>query len=587
METEQAENRDWYKKMSFYQIWVRSFSDGNGDGIGDLYGVYNKLDYIKSLGVDGIWFSPIYPSPNADYGYDISDYKDIHPDFGDLDQFKRVLNKAHDMGLKVIMDLVVNHTSDEHPWFKESRKGKDNPYSDYYIWQDKPNNWDSLFEGEAWEYDKQRGQYYLHIFAKKQPDLNMDNPKVRQEVKDIMRFWLDMGVDGFREDVINFISKKEGLPDGFPLLPAAKGMSNYKDGPHIHEYLAEFRKVCNEYDCFQLGEGPMTTVKSAQKYLTGSTKSLDMMFSFDHMMADCLYTEYLHRPFSLIKLKKAFTKWQRALDGRAWNALYMENHDHPRIISRYGSEHFWRESGTMLAASYIFQQGTPFVYQGQEIGMTNIKLMSIDQYVDVSSITNYNTYHLKEDPERRLHRIHLSSRDSARTPMQWDSSENAGFSKVKPWFYVNPNYKRVNVAKEEKDSQSILNFYRKCLRLRKSSNTLIYGHYKEHFPKDRNIYMYERYLDGESYLVICSFSRLPVKAHKPEKFAGKRGKLVLCNYPDLAGSKGKPVQDHKKNEKSLLTSGDIIENIQQELNELELKKGYLRPYETRVYRYEL
>ena len=508
--------RDWYKKMSFYQIWIRSFADGNGDGIGDLYGVYDKLPYIKSLGVDGIWFSPIYPSPNADFGYDISDYKDIHPDYGTLDQFKKVLDKAHEMGLKVIMDLVINHTSDEHPWFIESKKGKDNPYSDYYIWRDKPNNWDSLFEGEAWEYVKERGQYYLHIFAKKQPDLNMDNPKVRDEVKDIMRFWLDMGVDGFREDVINFISKKEGLPNGLFFLPAAKGMSHYKDGPHIHEYLSEFRKVCDEYDCFQLGEGPMTTVKSAMNYLTGPTKSLDMMFSFDHMMADCLYTEYLHRPFSLVKLKKAFTKWQKALDGKGWNALYMENHDHPRIISRYGSEHFHKESGTMLAACYLFQQGTPFIYQGQEIGMTNIKLMSIDQYVDVSSITNYHTYHLKEDPERRLHRIHLSSRDSARTPVQWDDSENAGFSKVRPWFYVNPNYKKINVAKQEKDPDSILNFYRKCLALRKGSDTLIYGSYNEFFPKDPNIYMYERSLGNEAYLIICSFSRLPVKPKKPE-----------------------------------------------------------------------
>lgn len=561
-------SHDWYKEMSFYQIWIRSFADGDGDGIGDLYGVYDKLDYIKSLGVDGIWFSPIYPSPNADFGYDISDYKDIHPDYGDLDQFKKVLKRAHELGLKVIMDLVINHTSDEHPWFIESKKGKDNPYSDYYIWRDKPNNWDSLFEGQAWEYVKERDQYYLHIFAKKQPDLNMDNPKVREEVKDIMRFWLDMGVDGFREDVINFISKKEGLPDGLPLLPAAKGMSSYKDGPHIHEYLAEFRKVCNEYDCFQLGEGPMTTVKSAMNYLTGPTKSLDMMFSFDHMMADCFYTEYLHRPFSLVKLKKAFSKWQYALADKGWNALYLENHDHPRIISRYGSEHFWRESGTMLAASYIFQKGTPFIYQGQEIGMTNIKLMSIDQYVDVSSKTNYHTYHLKEDPERRLHRIHLSSRDSARTPMQWNSSENAGFSETTPWFYVNPNYKRVNVEKEESDDNSILNFYRKCLALRKSSKTLIYGDYKEYFPKDPNIYMYERSLDGESFLIICSFSRFPQKAHKPKKFAGRHGELVLCNYP-----------------KKPINYGGILGPIEQELSEFELKKGYLRPYETRLYRY--
>ncbi len=574
---------DWYKEMSFYQIWIRSFADGNGDGIGDLYGVYDKLSYIKSLGVDGIWFSPIYPSPNADFGYDISDYRDIHPDYGTLDQFKRVLNKAHELGLKVIMDLVVNHTSDEHPWFIESRKGKDNPYSDYYIWRDKPNNWDSLFEGKAWEFDRERGQYYLHIFAKKQPDLNMDNPKVRQEVKDIMRFWLDMGVDGFREDVINFISKKEGLPDGLPILPAAKGMSHYKDGPHIHEYLAEFRKVCDEYDCFQLGEGPMTTVRSARKYLTGPTKSLDMLFSFDHMMADCFYTEYMHRPFSLVKLKKAFTKWQKALEGKGWNALYLENHDHPRIISRYGSEHFHRESGTMLAASYIFQKGTPFIYQGQEIGMTNIKLMSIDQYVDVSSITNYHTYHLKEDPERRLHRIHLSSRDSARTPMQWTGGENAGFSTAKPWFYVNPNYRKINVEKEESDPESILNFYRKCLALRKSSKTLLYGTYNEFFPKDPGIFMYDRCLEDESYLIICSFSRLPVRPKKPEKYWRRHGELILCNYEETnenSESFWRHVFDRDDDDEG------ILEQIRNEIEGIEHRHGYFRPFEVRVYRYK-
>ena len=561
-------HKDWYKEMSFYQIWIRSFADGNGDGIGDLIGVYEKLEYIKSLGVDGIWFSPIYPSPNADFGYDISDYRDIHPDYGTLEDFKRVLHRAHKLGLKVIMDLVVNHTSDEHWWFLESRKGKDNPYSDYYIWRDEPNNWDSLFEGKAWEYDDVRKQYYLHIFAKKQPDLNMDNPKVREEVKGIMRFWLDMGVDGFREDVINFISKKEGLPDALPFLPAAKGMSHYKDGPHIHEYMAEFRKVCEEYDCFQLGEGPMTNIKSARKYLTGPTKSLDMMFSFDHMMADCMFTEYLHRPFSLVKLKKAFSKWQYALAEDGWNALYLENHDHPRIISRYGSHHFWRESGTMLAVSYLFQRGTPFIYQGQEIGMTNIRLDSIDKYVDVSSKNNYYSYHLKEDPERRLHRIHLSSRDSARTPMQWDGSENAGFSKAKPWFYVNPNYKKVNVATEEADEYSILNFYRKCLKLRKSSQTLLYGRYKEYNHKDENIYMYERALEGEVYLIVCSFSHFPVKLHLPDKYLKRRKKLILCNYP----------------RKSDRLRENRLQLIRDDLNLLEARHGLLRPYEARMYR---
>ena len=270
---------DWYRKRSFYQIWVRSFADGNGDGIGDLYGVYEKLDYVKSLGVDGIWFSPLYPSPNADFGYDISDYKNIHPEYGDLNQFQKVLDKAHALNLAVVMDLVINHTSDEHPWFLESKKGRDNPYNDYYIWRDKPNNWKSILEGEAWEYDETRGQYYLHLFAKKQPDLNMDNPKVREEVKSILRFWLELGVDGFREDVITFISKKEGLPDGLPFIPVINGMPHYKDGPNLVSYLKEFREVCREYNAFQIGEGPMTTVSSVLRYTTGEDKVLDMMFS--------------------------------------------------------------------------------------------------------------------------------------------------------------------------------------------------------------------------------------------------------------------------------------------------------------------
>ncbi|WP_081679494.1 alpha-glucosidase [Butyrivibrio sp. XPD2002] len=581
---------DWYRRMAFYQIWVRSFADGNGDGIGDLYGVYDKLEYVKSLGVDGIWFSPLYPSPNADFGYDISDYKDIHPEYGTLEQFKKVLDKAHKLGLKIIMDLVVNHTSDEHRWFQESRKGKDNPYSDYYIWRDKPNNWDSLFEGKAWEYDEMRGQYYLHIFAKKQPDLNMDNPKVREEVKSIMRFWLDMGVDGFREDVINFISKKEGLPDGLPFLPAVNGMPYYKDGPHIHEYLAEFRRVCKEYDCFQIGEGPMTTVKTALQYLTGENKSLDMMISFDHMMADCIYTEYIHRPFSLRKFKKALTKWQLALAGKAWNSLYLENHDHPRIISRYGSEHYHRESGTMLAACYLFLQGTPFIYQGQEIGMTNIRLNSIDKYVDVSSKTNYHTYHLKDSKERRLERIHLSSRDSARTPVQWDDSENAGFSTAKPWFYVNPNYTKINVKAQEKDEFSILNFYRKCLALRKSSLALLYGEYKEYNAKDANVYMYERTLGKTTYLIICSFSKLPVKVIIPDKFIGKRGQLMLCNYPDRKQMAKRPkIGTYLKNvSKNVFSDGPVEaseELVRQELCTIAVQHGMYRPYEARVYRF--
>lgn len=526
---------DWYKEKAFYQIWIRSFCDGNGDGIGDLYGVYDKLPYIKALGVDGIWFSPIYPSPNADFGYDISDYKNIHPEYGDLLQFQKVLNKAHELDLKVIMDLVVNHTSDEHPWFIESCKSKDNPYSDYYIWRDAnngglPNNWDSLFEGKAWEYVPARDQYYLHIFAKKQPDLNMDNPKVREEVKSIMRFWLDMGVDGFREDVITFISKADGLPNGLPFIPMANGMPYYKDGPHIHEYLGEFREVCNAYDCFLLGEGPMTTTKSALQYMTGEHKTLDIMFNFDHMMADCFMTEYIHRPFKLTKLKKAYSKWQKELNGKAWNTLYIENHDHPRVLSRYGNEKFHRESGTMLAASFLFQQGTPFIYQGQEIGMTNIKLDSIDKYVDVSSKTNYHKFHTKDPIEKRLERIYHSSRDSSRTPMQWSGEDNAGFTTGTPWFYVNDNYKTINVEAQEQDPYSILNFYRKCLQYRKNSEVILWGDYKEFFAKHPLLYVYERSYQGKKVLVICSFSEYKMPLMIPKEYEGKHGKLVLCNY---------------------------------------------------------
>ena len=526
---------DWFKEMSFYQIWTRSFCDGNGDGIGDLYGVYDKLEYIKSIGVDGIWFSPIYPSPNADYGYDISDYRDIHPDFGTLEQFKKVLEKAHQLGLKILMDLVVNHTSDEHFWFQESRKSKDNPYSDYYIWRDKPNNWDSLFEGKAWEYDEMRGQYYLHLFSKKQPDLNMDNPKVRQEVKGIMKFWLDMGVDGFREDVINFISKREGLPNGIPFIPAIGGMMHYKDGPHIHEYLGEFRKVAERYHAVQIGEGPMTTLKSAMRYLTGDSKSLDMMISFDHMMADCLFTEYVNLPFSLVRFKHAVSRWQTALHGKSWNVLYLENHDHPRIISRYGNEDFWRESGTMLAMCYLFLQGTPFIYQGQEIGMTNIKLPTIDNYMDIASRKNYERFLSFESPERRLHRVHVSSRDSARTPMQWSHSKNAGFSPVKPWFVVNPNYKEINVKSQQNHYFSILNTYRRCLALRKKSKTLLHGSYREFYPMHPTIYMYERVYKDIHYLIICSFTDKKQTVTLPKEYQGKKLQLVMCN---IAGHDG-------------------------------------------------
>ena len=533
------EKKCWYKEMAVYQIWCRSFCDGNGDGIGDLWGVLSKLDYIASLNVDGIWFSPLYPSPNADYGYDISDYKSIHPDFGDLEVFKQVLDGAHERGLRVFMDLVINHTSDEHPWFKSSRSSKQSPYRDYYYWRPgkgkkrPPNNWDSLFEGRAWEYDKRTDEWYMHIFSKKQPDLNMANPKVREEVKDIMRFWLDMGVDGFREDVITYIAKADGLPDAKLKLPAATGMKFYTNLPKVHDYLAEFKRdVLDFYDCFTVGEGPRMEPEVALSYVReGKGKVLDMMINFSHMEADCFITDFVQRPFDLIKLKKAFTKWQTQMYGKGWNALYMENHDHPRIISRYGSEKYRVESGKSIAASYLFQRGTPFVYQGQEIGMVNTPLKSLDEYKDIMVKNNARIARsLGLSKATVLKLAQKASRDNARTCMQWSDAPNAGFSEAKPWFVVNPNYRSINVESQQDDENSLLNFYRDALQFRRDNPVVVYGDYAEHCPKSKELYVYERNLAGKKLLVICSFSENPVRFDAPEGIVLDESKQVFGNY---------------------------------------------------------
>ena len=533
------EKKCWYKEMAVYQIWCRSFCDGNGDGIGDLWGVLSKLDYIASLNVDGIWFSPLYPSPNADYGYDISDYKSIHPDFGDLDVFRQVLDAAHERGLRVFMDLVINHTSDEHEWFRESRKSRDNPYRDYYYWRPgkgkkrPPNNWDSLFEGRAWEYDEKTGEWYMHIFSKKQPDLNMANPRVREEVKDIMRFWLDMGVDGFREDVITYIAKADGLPSARVKLPAATGMQYYTDLPKVHDYLAEFKRdVLDFYDCFTVGEGPRMEPEVALRYVReGRDKVLDMMISFAHMEADCFMTDFIQRPFDLVKLKKAFTKWQTQMYGKGWNALYMENHDHPRIISRYGSEKYRVESGKSIAASYLFQRGTPFVYQGQEIGMLNTPLGSLDEYKDIMVKNNARIARsLGLSKERVLKLAQKASRDNARTCMQWSDEPNAGFTSGKPWFVVNGNYKEINVKSQLDDPNSLLSFYRSALQFRRDNPIVIYGDYAEHLPKSRELYVYERNLAGKKLLVICSYSEKCVRFDAPEGITLDESKQVFGNY---------------------------------------------------------
>lgn len=533
----------WYKEMAVYQVWPRSFCDGDGDGIGDLKGVLSKLDYIKSLGVDAIWFSPLYKSPQKDYGYDIADYRSIQPEYGTLEDFKLVLDEAHKRGLKVIMDLVVNHTSDQHEWFLKGIEDPTSKYHNYYHWykgkgkngKRRPNNWMSTFAGPAWEYNEKNKEYYLHLFAVEQPDLNMDNPEVREEVKDILRFWLDMGVDGFREDVITFISKKEGLPSSPYWFPVATGIENYMHGPHLDEYLMEFKKeVLDKYDCMTVGEAPMMTTKKALKHITeGENQQLNMMFHFEHMAADCLFYSWFKTKFSLKRLKKVFSRWQKDLYGKAWNALYMENHDQPRVICRYGSTKYRVESAKMLAVTYICQSGTPFIYQGQEIGMVNYPFQSIDEYTDVSTVNNYNVAKKLLGEEKALKLANYASRDNARTCVQWNDSKNAGFTTAdKPWFFVNPNYKEINVEAAEKDPDSILNFYRSLLKFRKENEIVIYGDYKEHMKSSKDLFVYERNYEGKRLLVVCSYTEDAVKFNAPKGFDLSKGECVISNYKD-------------------------------------------------------
>lgn len=546
------EHTQWYKDTVFYQIWPRSFQDGNGDGMGDLLGVLKRLDYIKSLGCDGIWFSPLYPSPGVDCGYDISDYLDIDRMFGGMEAFRAVLEGAHSRGMKVIMDLVVNHTSDEHEWFQKSRR-RIEPYTDYYIWRPAkkkgklPNNWDSHFEGKAWTYDPIRKEYYLHLFAVQQPDLNMDNPLVREEVKKIMRFWLDLGVDGFREDVITFISKKKGLPNDH-LMPVYKGLFQYNHGPNIHTYLSEFRdEVLQNYDCMTLAEAPLVTPKVALRYIReGKDQEFNMMIQNAAMCADCLFQDFFPLKFSLKRLKKAYRVWQNKLEGKGWNMLFLENHDHPRIVSRYGNLDFREQSAKMLAAMYLFQKGTPFVYQGQEIGMTNWHPGSPEMYEDVATRYYFDHYAQRMTPRARLHRLWRCSRDSARTLMQWDTGPNGGFTGGSPWFYINDNYKQINVAAQNEDRNSILNFYRMAIALRKRLSCVRWGRYREFSKGSRWLYQYSMQDDRQKILVVCSFSTKVKKYRAPDGFYLDRGTLLLCNYPNV-------------------------------------EQGFLRPYETRVY----
>ena len=533
----------WWKESVVYQIYPRSFCDSNGDGIGDLNGITGKLDYLKELGIDVIWLSPVYKSPNDDNGYDISDYQAIMDEFGTMEDFDRMLATAHEKGIKIMMDLVVNHTSDEHKWFIESRKSTDNPYRDYYIWRPAkedgslPNNWGSCFSGPAWEYDKTTDMYFLHLFSKKQPDLNWDNPAVRQDVFDMMNWWLKKGVDGFRMDVISLISKEPGLPDKEPGINGYATFNVSANGPHVHEYLQEMRqKALNNADTITVGECSGVTLEEAKKYARSDEKELNMVFQFEHMDVDSdeKAGKWTTRKMDLRNLKKILTRWQKGLQDIAWNSLYWENHDQPRSVSRFGndSDEYREISAKMLATCIHMMQGTPYVYQGEELGMTNCPFNTLDNFRDLESINAFHelTEQGKMTEEDMMAAIGYKGRDNARTPMQWDDSAYAGFSTATPWIMVNPNYTKINAKDQINREDSVFKYYQKLIKLRHESELIVYGTYDLILDDDKDIYAYIRTLGDEKLIVYCNFSENTREVELPEEF--KNGKVLISNYID-------------------------------------------------------
>ena len=533
----------WWKESVVYQIYPRSFCDSNGDGIGDLNGITGKLDYLKELGIDVIWLSPVYKSPNDDNGYDISDYQAIMDEFGTMEDFDRMLATAHEKGIKIMMDLVVNHTSDEHKWFIESRKSTDNPYRDYYIWRPAkedgslPNNWGSCFSGPAWEYDKTTDMYFLHLFSKKQPDLNWDNPAVRQDVFDMMNWWLKKGVDGFRMDVISLISKEPGLPDKETGINGYASFNVSANGPHVHEYLQEMRqKALNNADTITVGECSGVTLEEAKKYARSDEKELNMVFQFEHMDVDSdeKAGKWTTRKMDLRNLKKILTRWQKGLQDIAWNSLYWENHDQPRSVSRFGndSDEYREISAKMLATCIHMMQGTPYVYQGEELGMTNCPFNTLDNFRDLESINAFHelTEQGKMTEEDMMAAIGYKGRDNARTPMQWDDSAYAGFSTTNPWIMVNPNYTKINAKDQVNREDSVFKYYQKLIKLRHESELIVYGTYDLILDDDKDIYAYIRTLGDEKLIVYCNFSENTREVELPEEFTN--GKVLISNYID-------------------------------------------------------
>lgn len=539
------EKRAWWKESVVYQIYPRSFMDSNGDGIGDLNGIRMKLPYLKNLGIDVIWLSPVYQSPNDDNGYDISDYQDIMTEFGTMEDFDAMLYEAHELGIKIVMDLVVNHSSDEHKWFVESRKSKDNPYRDYYIWKEpkdgrEPNNWGSCFGGSAWEYDETTEMYYLHMFSKKQPDLNWENPKVRDEIFKMMTWWGEKGIDGFRMDVITMISKDQNFPDGEKSEHDLFGdFGPYvNNGPRVHEYLKEMnQKVLSKFDWLTVGEGAGAGVSDALCYAGADENELNMIFTFEHVnLGQGEYGKWSDGSVALPELKKVLAKWEDGLEGKAWNSLYWDNHDQPRAVSRFGndSDEYREISAKMLATCLHFMKGTPYIYQGEELGMTNRRCDSFDQFKDIEIRNAYRDYVgggiLSE--EKLLSFVNAVGRDNARFPMQWDDSEHAGFTTGTPWIGVNENYKSINAASQIDDPNSVFAYYQKLIALRHSMDVIVYGKFELLDAENTQTFLYTRELEKEKLFIACNFTQDQVVAKLPKGLDGKQEKLI-GNYDGI------------------------------------------------------
>lgn len=551
-------NKKWWKELIAYQIYPKSFMDSNGDGIGDIQGIISKLDYLKDLGIDLIWLCPMYKSPNHDNGYDISDYKDILDEFGTMDDFNELLNEVHNRGMKLIIDLVINHTSHEHPWFIESRSSRDNPKRDWYIWREgkgdeEPNNWESIFKGSAWEFCENSEEYYLHLFAKEQPDLNWENKEVRRELYNMINWWLDKGIDGFRVDAISHIKKEEGLkdmdnPEGLKYVSSFEKHMNVEG---INSHLKELKEeTFSKYNIVTVGEANGVSANEADHWVAEDEGTFNMIFQFEHLN---LWNYEEGQGFDVKAYKDVLTNWQNSLEGKGWNALFIENHDIPRVVSTWGNDReYLTECAKAFGAIYFLQKGTPFIYQGQELGMTNVKYHSIYEYDDVKTINTYNErIESGVSEEIALKEAWVTSRDNSRTPMQWNSSKNAGFTCGKPWIGVNENYKTINVEVEERDENSVLNFYKKLIKLKKSNEALIYGVYDLILEEDENIFAYTRTLNNDKFLIMANLT-------------GENAKYVY--------------------EKEKLNSKDLILNNYEVCEHKNLTEFILKPYECRVYK---